>query len=151
MADKASLGTPSSDPQPFDFPFGTPINLEKARALVAVGEAEAKARGWKMAIAIVEPTGALVCFAKMDNTQYGAIDFALGKAQCAARMRRSTKILQEAVNGDNAAMATLPGVVAIEGGIPLIVDGLLIGAVGVSGAAGRQDGIIAQTIVDALS
>lgn len=139
------------DPQPYDYPFGAPVTLEQARALAAIAEVEAFKRGWKMAFAVVEPNGTLVYFGKMDGTQYAAIDIAIGKAKSAATLRRSTKILQDDVNGGRPSMATIPGIVAVEGGLPLILGGALIGALGVSGAAARQDGLIATIAAASIS
>ena len=120
-------------------PYGTPITLEAAKkALVA---AEAKKNGWFMAIAIVDPGSRLVAFSRMDNTQIGSIDIALGKAVTANNLRRPTKALQDGIaqGGVNLRLLAAPGVTPLEGGVPIVADGKVIGAIGVSGAASDQD------------
>jgi uncharacterized protein GlcG (DUF336 family) len=103
-------------------------------------------------IAIVDEGGNLVYFAKTDGTQIGSIDVAQGKARTAIRFKRSTKVFEEAVLKDGrSVIMTLPGVVAVEGGLPLIVDGVPIGAIGVSGVTSAQDGIVAKAAADLVS
>jgi uncharacterized protein GlcG (DUF336 family) len=122
-------------------PYGAPIGLDAAKKAVAAAEAEAKKNGWTMAIAVVDSGGRLVAFERMDNTQIGSIDIALGKATTANNLRRPTKALQDAVaqGGVNLRFLAVPGVMPLEGGVPIIADGKVIGAIGVSGAASNQD------------
>jgi len=127
-----------------------PISLERAKRVAAAAEAEAKKNGWPMAIAIAEPTGALVYFLKMDDVQYASIELAIAKAKTAAMYRRPTKMFTEALGNDHLMFLTFPNLCAAPGGLPLVVDGKLVGAIGVSGGAGHQDDIVAQGGVSAL-
>lgn len=144
MADK-----PMPAPPP-PIPHGAPITLERARAIAAAAEAEARKNGWPMAIAVTEPTGALVYFAKMDGVQYASIDLAVAKAKCAAIYRRPTRLFTEALGNGHLMFLTFPDLCAAPGGLPLVVDGALIGAIGVSGGAGHQDDIVATAGVAGL-
>ena len=138
---------PPTPPMPPTTPYGPPITLEQAKKAADAAEAEAKKRNMKMAIAIVEPTGDLVYFRKMDDTQYGSIRVAEEKAVSAALYRRSTKEwLDRVAKGDLSPMA-LSRAVASAGGIPIIVNGKVIGAIGTSGGA---DDPISQAGADAL-
>jgi glc operon protein GlcG len=125
---------------PFDIPYGTPITLEHAKRIVAVAEAEAKKHNWKMNIAVVGPAGELVYFEKMDGAQNASIAIAQHKARAAATFRRETKIFEKAVDGGHPYLLSLDGVIASEGGFPLVPGGKLIGAIGCSGGTGTQDG-----------
>jgi uncharacterized protein GlcG (DUF336 family) len=122
-------------------PYGMNIGLDAAKKAVAAAEAEAKKNGWFMAIAVVDTGSRLVAFERMDNTQIGSIDIALGKATTANNLRRPTKALQDAIaqGGINLRFLSAPGVMTLEGGVPIIADGKVIGAIGVSGAASNQD------------
>jgi glc operon protein GlcG len=121
--------------------IGTSINLETAKKAVAAAEAEARKNNWWMAIAVVDTAGKLVAFERMDNTQMGSIDIALGKATTANNLKRPTKALQDLIaqGGAGVRFLAVPGVLPIEGGIPIVADGKIIGAIGVSGAASDQD------------
>lgn len=125
---------------PFDIPYGPPVTLERARALIAAAIAEAKKRDWKLNVAVVDSGGNLVAFERMDGAQLASIQIAEHKARAAATFRRETKAFENAiqVNGSNYVM-TLDGVVASRGGIPLVEGGKLIGAIGCSGGTGSQD------------
>ncbi|MBY0524640.1 MAG: heme-binding protein [Gemmataceae bacterium] len=133
-------------------PYGAPINLEQARKLIAAAEAEAAKQKWPVAIAIVDGSGHLVAFARMDNTQLGSIEVALEKAKCAALFRRPTKLFEEALvmGGANLRVLKAPGIIPIEGGLPIIHDGKVIGAIGVSGVKANEDGQVAQAGIDAF-
>jgi glc operon protein GlcG len=131
-------------------PYGAPISLERAKHVADAAEAEARSNGWPMAIAIAEPTGALVYFARMDGVQYASIGLAKAKAETAAQYRRSTKMFTDALNDGHLFFLTFAGLCAAPGGLPLVVNGKLIGAIGVSGGAGHQDDIVAKAGVDAL-
>ncbi len=124
-------------------PYGAPVSLEQARRIVAGAEAEARKNGFHMAFAVVEPDGTLVYFERMDGTQYGSVDVAQAKARTAARFKRPSKAFFDSVMSGRVATLSLDGVVAIEGGIPIIVDGRIIGAVGASGGSSDQDGAMA--------
>ncbi|ESQ76270.1 heme-binding protein [Asticcacaulis sp. AC402] len=124
-------------------PYGRIITLAEAKIAVAAAEAEARKNGWNVVVIVVEPTGALVAAEKMDGTQYGSIDVATGKAETAARFRRPTLAFQQAVRDGNLN-SIFTGAMALEGGELLIIDGQVVGAIGVSGATAAQDGQIAR-------
>jgi glc operon protein GlcG len=131
-------------------PYGPSISLETARKLAATAAAEGKKNGWTIAVAVVDTAGELVYFERMDNTQSGSITVAQEKARTAARFKRPTKAFEEAVAGGRQVILSLPGATPIEGGIPLLIDGKIVGAIGVSGATSPQDGMCAQAAVDTL-
>src|SRR4051812_31443598 len=134
-------------PLPPTTSYGTPITLDQAKRAADAAEAESKKRNTFIAIAVVEPTGDLVYFRRMDGTQYGSIKTAQSKAISAALYRRSSKSFRERVaQGDLSPMA-LDGAVASDGGVPIAVNGKIIGAIGVSGGA---DDAVAQAGADAL-
>ena len=132
--------------------IGETINLEQARKAATAAEAEAKKNNLAMAIAVVGPTGDLVYFAKMDNTQYASIPIAQHKARAAALYKRPTKAFEDRVAGGGAGIAsmTLDGMIASEGGIPIVIGGKLIGAIGCSGASAAKDGQCATAGTAAL-
>jgi uncharacterized protein GlcG (DUF336 family) len=144
------LGAAAQAPPPA---IGTPISLEQAKKAVAAAEAEARKNNWWMAIAVVDTSSRLVAFERMDNTQVGSIDIALGKATTANNLKRPTKVLQDAIaaGGGGLRFLAVPGALPIEGGIPIVVDGKIIGAIGVSGAASDQDAQCAQAGVAAAT
>ena len=116
-------------------------------------EKEAAANQWPMAIAIVDSTAHLVLFQRADQTQLGSMEVSVGKAMTAVRFRRSTKVFEEAIaaGGAGVRITTMPGVLALEGGVPIIVDGQVIGAIGVSGMLSTQDAQVAAAGLAALS
>jgi len=121
--------------------YGAPITLEAAKKALAAAEAEAKKNGWNMAIAVIDSGSRLVAFSRMDNTQLGSIDIAVAKATTANNLKRPTKALQDAIaqGGASLRLLAVPGVLPIEGGVPIVADGKVIGAIGVSGATSEQD------------
>ncbi len=125
------------------------VSLEAAKTMVAAAETEARKHNWTMAIAIVDASGTLILFHRMDDVQTGSVDVAIKKAQSAARFRRPTKAFADALATGNQGVLSL-GVAAVAGGIPIVVDGKTIGAVGCSGMASDQDAVVAQAGVDAL-
>jgi uncharacterized protein GlcG (DUF336 family) len=126
------------------------VSLEAAKTMVAAAEAEAKKHSWNLAIAIVDASGNLILFHRMDDVQIGSVDVAIAKARTAARFRRPTQAMADALKNGNQGVLSLPGVTAIPGGVPIAVDGKVIGAVGCSGMASDQDAVVAQAGVDAL-
>lgn len=132
------------DKMPFDIPYGTPISLGHAQALIGTAVAEAKKRGWKMNIAVVDSGGNLVAFQRMDGAQLGSIAIAEHKARAAAKYRRETKIFENAVQSNLHYILSLDDVVASRGGIPLVENGKLTGAIGCSGGTGSQDEVICK-------
>jgi glc operon protein GlcG len=132
-------------------PYGPPIGLEAAKKIMAAAEAEAVKNKWGMAIAILDSTGHMVMLDKLDNTQYGSILVAEDKARSAVDFRRPTKVFEDLVAQGGLGMRTLAlrGASPLEGGLPIIVDGKVIGAIGVSGATAVQDGQVAKAGADA--
>jgi len=124
---------------PFDVPYGAPISLDRAQAVAAATVAEAKKHDWKINVAVVDSGGNLVAFNRMDGAQLAAIAISEHKARAAATFRRETKVFESGVQSGLVYQLSLDGVIASRGGIPLIEDGKLIGAVGVSGGTGSQD------------
>ena len=133
-------------------PYGLPISLENAKKAAAPAIAEAAKNNWNMAVAIVDPAGNLVYYEKMDNTQLGSANVAIDKARTAVLFKRPSKAFQDALaaGGDSVRILRLQGVVPIEGGIPLVMDGKIVGAIGVSGATSAQDGQCAKAGADAV-
>jgi uncharacterized protein GlcG (DUF336 family) len=127
------------DKMPFNIPFGTPISMNRAQALVQAAVAEANKRGWAMNVAVVDPNGDLITFGRMDGAQLASISIAEHKARTAARYRRPTRAFEDGVQHGVAYITTLDDVIASRGGIPLVEGGKIIGAIGCSGGTGSQD------------
>ena len=138
---------PPTPPLPPTTSYGTPLTLEQAKKAADAAEAEAKKRNMNMAIAVVEPSGDLVYFRRMDGTQYASIKIAQDKAVSAAIFRRSSKDFFDRVAKGDLSPMSLRGAVASAGGIPIVVNGKIIGAIGVSGGA---DDPIAQAGANAV-
>jgi len=132
--------------------YGPSITAETAKKLAAPALAEAKKNNWAMAVAIVDPSGDLVYFEKMDDTQAGSTVIAVDKARSAARFKRETKAFQDALaaGGVGLRILALNGAVPVEGGIPLVVAGKIVGAIGASGGTSEQDGTVARAGANAL-
>ncbi len=126
--------------------YGPSINLENAKKAVALALAEARKNNWTMAAAIVDNAGNLVYFEKMDNTQIGSVNVAIEKARSAAFFKRSTKALVDVLASGAGGLRVLGvhGAVPVEGGIPLLIDGNIVGAIGISGETSQQDGQCAK-------
>jgi glc operon protein GlcG len=139
-------------PAPPTTPYGTSINLETAQKAAAAAVAEARKNNWTMAVAILDTGGYLVYFEKMDGTQTGSVDVAIEKARSAVLFRRPTKVFQDSVTagGEGSKFLRLTGAVPIDGGFPIIADGKIIGAIGVSGGAGDQDGRTGKAGADSV-
>ncbi|HEX4545612.1 MAG TPA: heme-binding protein [Candidatus Acidoferrum sp.] len=133
-------------------PYGLPISLENARKAAAPALAEAAKNNWNVAVAIVDPAGNLVYYEKMDNTQLGSANVSIDKARTAVLFKRPTKAFQDALaaGGDSVRILRLQGVVPVEGGIPLLMDGKIVGAIGVSGATSAQDAQCAKAGADTV-
>jgi len=146
----ALLGGPALAQSPA--PYGETINIETAKKAAAAAEAEAKKNGWAMCIAVVAPSGDLVYFERMDNCQFASIAISQHKARAAATFRRPTKSFEDRVAAGGAGITalTLDGVIASEGGIPVLVGGKIVGAMGCSGGSGQQDGQTCQAGVAAV-
>ena len=131
-------------------PYGTAINLDTARKAAAAAEAEARKNSWNVVIAVVDTGGHLVYLQRIDGTQYASVAVATQKAQSSVAYRRPTKVFEDAVKGGNPQLASLPGAMPVDGGLPIVVDGRIIGGIGVSGVTSAQDGQIAAAGVAAL-
>jgi glc operon protein GlcG len=127
---------------PFATPYGTPISLEKAQAAVQAAVAEANKRGWPMDIAVVDSGANLVTFVRMDGAQLGSIAVSEHKARAAAKFRRPTKAFEDAMQQGRNYLTTIDDIVASRGGIPLVENDKIIGAIGCSGATGSQDEVV---------
>lgn len=132
--------------------YGPNVTLEQARKCAAAGEAEARKNSWPVAIAVTDTAGQLVYFQRIDNTQSGSMLIAIDKSVSASMLRRSTKVIQDAVaaGGVGLRFLGLRHASPVEGGLPISVDGKIIGGVGVSGVNADQDGIVAKACADAM-
>ena len=150
LASESSLATSNPldvvpDEMPFDVPYGPPISLARAQAAVNAAFAEARRRNWKMNIAVVDSGGNLVAFQRMDGAMLASIQIAEHKARAAATFRRPTKIFEDGINLMHLNyLLAFDGVIASRGGIPLIEQGAIIGAIGTSGGADSQDEIVSE-------
>jgi len=133
--------------------YGAPIGLEAAKKIAAGAEAYAKDKKWPVAIVIVDSGSNLVLLHKVDNTQIGSIDVAIGKARTANNFKRSTKVFEDAVAGGGIGVrvVTLPNAVTIDGGEPILIDGKIVGAIGVSGVQASQDAEVAKAGIASLN
>ena len=159
MASAATAQTPSSQPSaggtpdkmPFDIPYGTTIDLDTAKKLLTIAEAEARKHDWKMNIAVVDTHGDLLAFERMDGAQFASIAISQNKARTSARFRRETRIFYNQFETGHAYVSTLDaGVVASPGGFPLVEGGKLVGAIGCSGGTGDQDAIVCKAAADTI-
>jgi uncharacterized protein GlcG (DUF336 family) len=144
----------AQQPAPAPIPqYGPNITQEQARKVMSAAEAETRKNSWPMAIAIVDTAGQLVMFQRFDNTQTASIMISQDKAVSAAMLRRPTKVIQDAVAGGGAGLRFLALRYAspVEGGLPIYVDGKIVGAIGVSGMASDQDGVIAKAGADSFA
>ena len=132
--------------------YGPSITVDTAKKIAAPAIAEAKKNQWNMAVAIVDIAGDLVYFERMDDTQVGSVGVAQAKARSAARFKRPTKAFQDALaaGGEGLRILALEGAVPVEGGVPLVVGGKIVGAIGASGGTSQQDGVVAGAGAAAL-
>jgi uncharacterized protein GlcG (DUF336 family) len=144
----ASAQTPAPPPPPA---YGLPITNEQAKKVMAGAEAEAKKNNWPVAIVILDSGGQMVMMQRLDNTQWGSTDIAKEKARSAVALRRPTKALQDAIAQGGVNLRFLStGFSVLEGGIPIVADGKIIGSIGVSGVTSAQDAQTAQAGIDNL-
>jgi glc operon protein GlcG len=129
--------------------YGTAVTTAQAKKIAAGVIAECQKNGWNISVAVVDPHGFLVYFERMEDTQWASNDIAIGKARSAATYRRPTRVFADVINKGGPATATLGGVFASPGGMPIFVDGKVTGAVGVSGVTGDQDEQCAKAGVSA--
>lgn len=144
---------PTAPPPPPTTPYGSPIGLDAAKRVMAAAEFETMKTDWPQAIVILDSTGHRVMLHKLDNTQYGSIGVAQDKAHSALDYRRPTEVFEDLLTqgGLNMRVLALRGASPIEGGVPMVVDGKIIGAMGVSGGTAPQDGQVAKAGADAVS
>ena len=126
------------------------LTLEGAKKMMAAAEAEALKNKWNVAIAIVDAGGNLLMFQKLDETQSGSIDVAIGKARTAVTFKRPTKALEEIISGGRSVFLAVEGITPLQGGLPIMLEGQLLGGVGVSGVLSSQDEQVSQAALDAL-
>ena len=143
---------PASAQQASTPPYGPPITLDDAKRAMAAAELEAAKNSWQVAITIIDSGGNLVMLHKLDNTQYGSIRVAEAKAHSALDYRRPSKVFEDLVAQGGIGLRTLalPGAAPFEGGVPIVAGDKIIGAVGVSGGTGQQDGQVAKIAADAV-
>lgn len=132
-------------------PYGTPIGIEQAKKVMVAAEAEARKNNWQVVISIVDTGGHLVMLQRLD-AQNASVEIATGKARTSANFRRPTKSLEDGLAAGGTAMRILavPGVMPLQGGLPIVVDGKIIGGIGVSGVMASQDEMVAKAGIDAL-
>ena len=147
-----AVGQAQPAASPYLTPIGPAINVETAKKAAAAALAEARKNGWLMVVAVVDPNGTLVYYEKMDNTQLASAEVAIDKARSSALYKRPTKALQDALAGGGAGLRVLAlkGAEPVEGGLPIIVEGKLIGAIGLSGDVSEHDGQCAAAGLGAL-
>ena len=126
------------------------LTLDGARAVAAAAEAEAKKNNWNVVIAVVDDGGNLLYLQRLDGTQTGSIQVAIEKARTAQAFKRPTKVFEDAIAGGRNALIALHGALPLEGGLPIIVGGQLVGAIGVSGVKSTEDGQIAKAGAESL-
>ena len=127
------------------------LTLDAAREIAGAAQAEARKNGWNVVIAVVDDGGHLIYLERMDGTQVASVIVAQEKAACAIRFKRPTKALEDVVAGGRTAVMKLAGAVPVEGGLPIVVDGEVVGAIGVSGVMSNQDGQVAAAGLTALA
>jgi len=126
------------------------ITLDDAKRALAAAEGEAKKNNWNVAIAILDAGGHLIAFQRMDDTQIGSVNISIGKARTAVNFKRPTKAMEDIVAGGRIAFVAIEGITPVQGGLPVTVDGKVIGSVGVSGVQSSQDEQVAQAAVNVL-
>jgi glc operon protein GlcG len=149
--------TPPSNPMdvvpekiPFDVPYGTPVSLDRADAVLNAAVGEARRHDWKMVCTVVDSGAQLVAMKRMDGAQLGSIDISAHKARAAVKFRRDTKAFEGGVQSGLTYLLTLDDLIASRGGIPLVADGRMVGAIGCSGGTGSQDEVSARAGVAAF-
>jgi uncharacterized protein GlcG (DUF336 family) len=132
--------------------YGSPIRLDTAKRAAAAALDAARHNNWTMVVAVVDIAGELVYFEKMDDTQNGSVRVAAAKARSAALFKRPTKAFQDTLTAspDGVRILGLDGAVPVEGGVPLFIEGLIVGAIGVSGGTSQEDGVCAKAAADAI-
>jgi glc operon protein GlcG len=137
--------------QPLPNPYGPPVTTEVARKAAAAALAEARKNNWTVYASVVDPGGVIIYVERIDGVQNGSAETSLAKARTAAAYKRPSKAFEDVVASGKVHYLDLPGALPIEGGVPLVVDGKVVGAIGVSGASSAQDGQCARAGADAVS
>jgi glc operon protein GlcG len=127
------------------------LTLHDAKRIAAAAEAKALAEEWRVAIAVVDDGGHLICLHRLDGTQLGSINVAIEKARCAVIFKRPTKAWEDRLAEGSIGFLNLPGLLPVEGGIPVILDNQIVGAIGISGVRSGEDALVAQAGLDALA
>jgi uncharacterized protein GlcG (DUF336 family) len=133
-------------------PYGAPITLEQAKKAMVAAEAEARKNNWQVVISIVDTGGHLVMLQRLE-AQHASVEIATGKARTAVNFRRPSKALEDslAANGSALRILAVPGITPLQGGLPIVVDGKIIGGIGVSGVLASQDELVAKAGLDTLA
>jgi len=133
--------------------YGPDLDLTTAKKIMVAAEAEAKQKGWPVAIAIVDTHGLLLLFQRLDQTQHGSVEVAIAKARTAALFRRESKVFEDmlAQGGANLKVLKLPDALGVEGGLPIIVAGKIVGGIGVSGVKSSEDAEVGRAGLKALA
>ena len=152
-AGPALAQAPAAPASTGNLPYGAPITLDQAKRVMAAAELEAAKNSWQVAVTILDSGGNWVMFHRVDNAQLSAVGLSEGKARTALEFKRPSKALDDAIAAGGAGMRLLAvkNITPLEGGIPIIVDGKIIGAIGVSGAVSSQDAQVARAGADALN
>ena len=149
----ASIPALAQQPPAVIPPYGPPITLEQAKRAMAAAELEAAKNSWQVAITILDSGGTLVMFHKLDNAQLSAVSVSEGKARTALEFKRPSKALDDAIaaGGAGLRLLALKDITPLEGGLPIVVEGKIVGAIGVSGALSSQDAQVSKAGADALA
>lgn len=140
------------DEMPFDVPYGLPISLDHAQTVIQAAVAEARKRNWKMNVAVTDSGGNLVAFQRMDGAMLASIQIAQHKARAAATFRRPTKVFEDGINLMHLNyLLAFDGVIASRGGLPLIEQGRIVGAIGCSGGTDSQDELVSEAGADVIN
>ena len=152
VASAPALAQQPVSPPPPQIPYGPPISLEQAKKVMAGAEAEAMKNKWNVVITVLDSGGHVVALHRLDGTQLGSIEAARQKAYSAVLYRRPTKVFQDLVaqGGANLRLLSLANASPLEGGIPIVVNGAIVGAIGVSGVTSEQDAQVAKAGADSL-
>ena len=149
LAALAAMPAQAQTPPP---PYGPPIGIENARKVMTAAEAEASKNNWAVVISIIDSGGNIVMLHRRDDVQLSSIEIAQGKAKTALMFKRPSKALDDAISGGGAGLRflALKDIVPLEGGVPIMLDGKIVGAIGVSGVLSSQDAQVARAGTDAL-
>jgi len=137
--------------QPLPNPYGAPITTEVAKKAATAALAEARKNGWAVYATVVDTGGFVAYVERIDGVQVGSAEASLEKARASALFKRPTKLFEERITAGQLQYLKLPGSMPLDGGVPILIDGKVVGAIGVSGATSAQDGQCARAGVEAVS